>query len=117
MGGSQQDVGCYLPSSLWAPQAKLLCWVLMPDHWHGLVRLTSTARIAHVVGMAKGRSAHAIRDVTAGKRIWADGFHERALRQEDDVLSAARYIVANPIRAGLVSRVHDYPYWDAVWLG
>ncbi|MFV3290267.1 transposase, partial [Pseudomonas sp. NY11955] len=28
----------------------------------------------------------------------------------------ARYIVANPIRAGLVSRVGDYPHWDAVWL-
>ena len=28
----------------------------------------------------------------------------------------ARYIVANPLRAGLVERVGDYPYWDAVWL-
>jgi len=28
----------------------------------------------------------------------------------------ARYIVANPLRAGLVSRVGDYPLWDACWL-
>ncbi|MFV3292807.1 transposase, partial [Pseudomonas sp. NY11955] len=28
----------------------------------------------------------------------------------------ARYIIANPIRAGLVSRVGDYSHWDAVWL-
>jgi len=28
----------------------------------------------------------------------------------------ARYIVANPIRAGLVDNIGQYPYWDAVWL-
>jgi len=27
-----------------------------------------------------------------------------------------RNLVANPIRAGLVTRVHDYPLWDACWL-
>jgi putative transposase len=30
--------------------------------------------------------------------------------------SIARYIVANPLRAGLVERLGDYPHWDAVWL-
>jgi putative transposase len=38
------------------------------------------------------------------------------LRDEDDVKDWARYIVANPVRAGLVKRVGDYPHWDAVWL-
>jgi hypothetical protein len=38
------------------------------------------------------------------------------LRREEDVLSVARYIVVNPLRAGLVARVGDYPLWDAVWL-
>jgi hypothetical protein len=28
----------------------------------------------------------------------------------------ARYIIANPIRAGLVERAGDYPLWDACWL-
>lgn len=102
--------------STWSPHAELLCWVLIPDHWHGLVRLSGTDRLSDVVGAAKGRSAHAIRDLVDGKRVWADGFHDRALRLEDDVLIAARYIITNPVRAGLVSRVHDYSYWDAVWL-
>ncbi len=30
-------------------------------------------------------------------------------------MTAARYIIANPVRAGLVYSVRDYPYWDAVW--
>jgi hypothetical protein len=28
----------------------------------------------------------------------------------------ARYVVANPVRAGLVQRVGQYPHWDAIWL-
>ncbi len=32
------------------------------------------------------------------------------------MIDVARYIIANPLRAGLVGRVGDYPLWDAVWL-
>jgi hypothetical protein len=28
----------------------------------------------------------------------------------------ARYVVANPLRAGLVQTLRNYPLWDAVWL-
>jgi hypothetical protein len=33
-----------------------------------------------------------------------------------DLQSVARYIVANPLRAGLVKHLGDYPLWDAIWL-
>jgi len=59
----------------------------------------------------KAVTAHRI-----GRRIWQDGFHDHALRQEEDLAEVARYIVANPLRAGLVERVGDYSHWDAVWL-
>ena len=47
---------------------------------------------------------------------WQDGFHDHALRKEDDLIDVARYIVANPVRAGLVRKVGDYSLWDAKWL-
>ena len=28
----------------------------------------------------------------------------------------ARYIIANPLRAGLVEHIGQYPLWDAIWL-
>ena len=34
-----------------------------------------------------------------------------------DLRVAARYVIANPLRAGLVDEIGKYPYWDAVWLG
>jgi hypothetical protein len=48
--------------------------------------------------------------------VWERAYHDHALRREEDVVGLARYIVANPIRAGLATRVCDYPFWNAVWL-
>ena len=48
--------------------------------------------------------------------LWQKGFYDHGLRSEEDVVAIARYIVANPIRAGMVARVGDYPFWNAVWI-
>lgn len=93
-----------------------LAWVVMPDHLHWLLVL-QRGSLSELMRRVKGRSARQINPL-AGRngRLWQDGFHDHALRHEEDVLPVARYIVANPIRAGLVQRVGDYPLWDAVWL-
>lgn len=41
--------------------------------------------------------------------IWQPDYHDLALRQGEGLQSAARYVVANPLRAGLVKRIGDYP--------
>jgi putative transposase len=91
-------------------QAATLAYVLMPDHLHWLMQLNSGA-LSDVVGRVKSITAHRI-----GRQVWQRGFYDHALRSDEDVMSVARYIIANPVRAGLVDRVGDYPYWDAIWL-
>ncbi len=39
------------------------------------------------------------------------------LRNDEDLTTVARYLIANPVRAGLVDRAGMYPFWDAVWVG
>ncbi|MBH3426590.1 REP-associated tyrosine transposase [Pseudomonas alkylphenolica] len=96
--------------------AKSLAWVVMPDHIHWLVELQHVTLDALMRRM-KCRSTGLInKSSNRHGRLWQKGFHDRALRREDDILAVARYIVANPLRAGLVSRVGDYPHWDACWL-
>lgn len=96
--------------------ADSLAWVVMPDHLHWLMALRQGS-LSDLMRRIKGRSAMRINASTGRQgKLWQDGFHDRALRREEDVLPAARYIVANPLRAGLVSRVGDYPLWDAVCL-
>lgn len=91
--------------------ALTLAYVVMPDHLHWLLELGEQHSLSRVMQRIKAVSAHRL-----GRPIWQKGFHDRALRREDDLTNAARYIVANPLRAGLVRNVGDYPHWDAVWL-
>jgi REP element-mobilizing transposase RayT len=103
-------------AATWLPN-RCLCWVLMPDHWHGLLQLGDSGNLSAAMHRAKLRCAHAVAAESHLRGgIWAPGFHDRALRRGDDVRASARYVIANPVRAGLVRHVLDYPYWDAIWL-
>ncbi|NKQ11796.1 REP-associated tyrosine transposase [Pseudomonas sp. SST3] len=90
--------------------SKTWAFVVMPDHLHWLVQL-GQGTLPQLVGRVKSISARYI-----GQSVWQAGFHDRALRREEDLRSVARYIVANPLRAGLVDQIGDYPHWDAAWL-
>lgn len=94
-----------------------LAWVIMPDHFHALLSLTGRVSLGEVMNRLKGRSARAI-NARLGRAgpFWQRSFHDHALRAEEDRLAIARYVVANPLRAGLVERLGDYPHWDSVWL-
>jgi REP element-mobilizing transposase RayT len=92
-------------------EATTLAFVVMPDHMHWLLQLEAGTSLSSLVGAVKAVTAHGL-----GGRTWQSGFHDHVLRQEEDLAKLARYIVANPLRAGLVQRIGDYPHWDAVWL-
>jgi len=93
-----------------------MAWVLMPDHLHWLFQLGEGFTLAKVMQGFKGRSAREIRRLGEHREIWRRGYHDHALRAEEDVQGVARYLVANPSRAGLVLRAGDYPHWDAMWI-
>jgi REP element-mobilizing transposase RayT len=93
-----------------------LCCVVMPDHFHLLIRLKDEP-LQKVINRLKSRSAVLLnRHLGRRGRFWAPGYYDHAVRREENIVRVARYIVANPLRAGLVKRLGDYPYWNAVWL-
>ncbi len=97
--------------------AKMLAWVLMPDHVHWLLQLGERDELSTVANRLKSASArHVNRALRRTGEVWAKAFHDHALRSEDDLQDMARYVVANPLRARLVERIGDYPFWNAVWL-
>lgn len=97
--------------------AQLLAWVLMPDHVHWLIQLGQHDDICVVVNRLKSFSARMANRVLQRKgKLWAAAYHDHALRADEDLRVVARYIVANPLRAHLVKRIADYPFWNAVWL-
>jgi REP element-mobilizing transposase RayT len=83
----------------------------MPDHIHWLLSTTEKHELSQIIRMVKARvSRH------QDQPIWQPGFHDHALRSEQALKPTARYIIANPVRAGLVASVRDYPFWNAAWL-
>jgi len=95
-----------------------LCFVVMPDHLHWLVSLGEKTSLQQTIASMKRRSAYRINEQNsrAGTPVWQPGFHDYAIRKEDEIKDVARYIVANPLRAGLVDKIGDYPFWDAIWI-
>ncbi|VVM85926.1 hypothetical protein PS662_02576 [Pseudomonas fluorescens] len=96
--------------------ATSLAWVVMPDHFHWLVELHN-GDLPKLMQVTKSRCARLINQERGfSAPVWQKGYFDRALRREDDLKAMARYIVANPLRAGLVARIADYPLWDAIWM-
>ena len=94
-----------------------LAFVVMPDHLHWLVRLNGQRPLSQTVSVVKSFSSRQInQNMCRSGKVWQSGFHDHGIRDEEDLTAVARYIVTNPLRAGLVDQLGDYPHWDAVWV-
>jgi putative transposase len=79
----------------------VLAYCLMPDHVHLLVEgLADTSDLRKYAKFAKQR-AGAQYSLHAGTPLWQEGYFEHVLRGEEDARTVARYIIENPVRAGL----------------
>lgn len=98
-------------------QVNTIAWVLMPDHLHWLVQLKDHAALHDVMKSFKGRSSRRTNLLLNRKGpIWQRAYHDHALRENENIRDMALYIILNPLRAGLVNNIGEYPYWDVNWL-
>jgi len=82
----------------------------MPDHLHLLIEgLCADSDLLRFMKMFRQRSGHSYHARENG-RLWQEGFVDTFLRAEEASCDVARYIIANPVRAGLVEDVRDYQY-------
>ncbi len=100
-----------------AGHSTTLAFVVMPDHLHWLFRLNGSRSLSGITGTMKSFSTRKINlFLGRGGRIWRAGFYDHAVRVDEVLLHVARYIIANPLRAGLVTSVRRYSLWDSVWI-
>ena len=89
---------------------ELPAYCFMPDHLHLLaVGRNPWSLLPSFAKLARQRSAMAFSGRT-GRRLWQQGFFERTLRNDEAIEVVARYIEANPVRAGLVTSVDEWPF-------
>ena len=88
----------------------VIAYCFMPDHMHLLISGSlPTSDCLRYIARAKQYSGFYYQK-QFGERLWQRYGFEHVLRAEEDTFKVARYILENPIRAGLVSSIRDYPY-------
>ena len=88
----------------------LLAYCCMPDHFHVLVEAVDEGSdLLPFVAEFKQRTGYAFKR-GAGEPLWQEGFYDRVLRREECVHGVVRYLVANPVRAGLVRHPLEWPF-------
>ncbi len=109
-GNLVEEILAHLRQHAAAERFSLLAYCFMPDHLHILVEGGDLqANLQRFVARFKQTSAHAF-GCRAGGQLWQSGYYDRVLRDDEHSSRVARYIVGNPIRAGLCGQVADYPY-------
>ena len=94
----------------------ILAYCFMPDHLHLLVEAqTETSNLLKFAHATKQRTGHEHRH-RSSEPLWQKGYFEHVLRDEELTPVVAKYILANPVRAGLCSLPGDYPFSGSlVW--
>jgi len=94
----------------------LFVWCVMPDHVHALVAPENQGNVVDWVRRFKGRVAADARQQGL-RNLWQRSFHDHVLRVEEAVADVVSYVLANPVRAGLVEDWRQWPHhgsltWD-----
>ena len=90
-------------------EVELIAYCFMPDHLHVLVEGKSErANSRKFADVFRQRSGFHFR-ASNGTRLWQEGYYDHVLRDEDATIDVARYIILNPVRAGLCTDASSYP--------
>jgi REP element-mobilizing transposase RayT len=82
----------------------------MPDHLHLLIEMESDAsNCLEFISRAKQFSGFYFKQ-RFGRQFWQRYGYERVLRNDEQTLAVARYIVENPVRAQLAVCAEEYPF-------
>jgi REP element-mobilizing transposase RayT len=100
-------------------------YVIMPDHVHLFVSFGAGCRTTLGVWV-RGLKRHLEKTLRSTgsapvrfggqvlQSFWQPGFHDHLLRNDESYAEKWNYVRENPVRAGLVSRVEDWPYQGEV---
>jgi putative transposase len=88
----------------------VLAYCFMPDHVHFLVQGNSESSDGRQLIKSGKQYAGYAYTRKYGRKLWQPWGFERVLRHDEASFTVARYIVENPVRAGLATTVSEYPF-------
>jgi putative transposase len=92
----------------------LLAFCVMPNHVHAVIEPRSP--VAKITRSIKGFSARGINRILkrTGEPLWQDETYDHWIRDGEERNRIIRYVEQNPVAAGLVETLEQWP-WSSAW--
>ncbi len=95
---------------------RLYGYCAMPDHLHVLLSpAASGVPLSRWLREFKSFTTNKHQKMTGNARLWQRSANDHVCRQGETAETVLRYIVENPVRAGLVEQWQDWP-WTKVFI-
>ncbi|MHC5039050.1 MAG: REP-associated tyrosine transposase [Planctomycetota bacterium] len=92
----------------------LSAFVVMPDHFHLVIRLGKTKTLEQAMNETCRLASRRITGKPQKTRsIWQDGFHDHQIRLEEDLNDFILYTHMNPVKKGLVKKPEEWAFSSA----
>lgn len=86
-------------------------FVVMPNHFHALLTSLLSTSLESAVSIVKGSiSYRARRDFGLKWELWQTSFVDRRVRDSFEYQRIRKYILENPVKAGLCETAEQWPY-------
>jgi REP element-mobilizing transposase RayT len=90
-------------------------YAIMPDHVHLFLRVDPSRYVlGKTIGFLKQALSKPLKTAKEPMPHWQPGFFDHILRSADSYSAKWEYVRENPVRAGLVERAEDWPYWGTI---
>jgi REP element-mobilizing transposase RayT len=80
----------------------------MPDHLHWVI--DDCAHMSALVRRFKSYTIRRARESGVEGRLWQRSYWDHVIRDSEGLGPTIRYVLANPVRAGLVDSPDDWPW-------
>jgi len=91
---------------------KVICYCIMPNHVHLVFELINKNKsITDLMKSIKRYSARKANEILETKgRFWQVESFDRLVRNENELYNIIKYVLLNPVKAGLVENYTDWQY-------
>ncbi len=96
---------------------RVLCWCLMPNHWHLGLWPRADGDVSRFLGwltLTHTQRWHAHHHNTGSGHLYQGRFKSFPVQEDEHLLTVCRCVERNPLRAGLVKRAKDW-CWCSLW--
>jgi putative transposase len=89
-------------------------WVLLPNHYHALVRTDQVLNLLKELGLLHGRTSHAWNgeEGTRGRQVWCKAA-ETVIKSEGHYFATVNYVHHNPVKHRYTEKWSDWPWSSA----